>query len=202
MKIVSRIGILALQGCIQPHVIHLKKLGAEPVLVRSANDLQNIERLILPGGESTAMLKLINRERGFFEALQEFCSIQPTWGICAGAILLASQVTNPIQQSLSLLPVRAERNSYGSQLDSFKSEIEIPIIGGKMKVDFIRAPRLRSLDSSVQVLACYKKDQVFLGKDHLLCSSFHVEFGDDQRLYQFFLERSAFSDKSSIRAYS
>ncbi|RIL09446.1 MAG: pyridoxal 5'-phosphate synthase glutaminase subunit PdxT, partial [Proteobacteria bacterium] len=142
------VGILALQGAVEPHISHIENLGQSAVKVRSAADLQEIERLILPGGESSTMLNLMQRHE-LMEPLREFGRRRPIWGVCAGAILLANEVVSPKQPSLKLMAIRATRNFYGSQLNSFKKEVSIEPLGIDVKADFIRAPKLERLSSNV-----------------------------------------------------
>ncbi|MCB0328545.1 MAG: pyridoxal 5'-phosphate synthase glutaminase subunit PdxT [Bdellovibrionales bacterium] len=184
--IVPLVGILALQGCVTPHIEHFKKVGARCRSVRSEAELSDLDGLVLPGGESTTMLRLLKVNK-LFDPLREFVSKKPTWGICAGAILLAEEVKNPEQDSLRIVPIRAERNFYGSQLDSFKAEIDISGIDHKVSVDFIRAPRILPLNDSVTVLARHEDAAVMVRFNNLLCSSFHTELGADSSLHGLFV---------------
>lgn len=181
-----KVGVLAFQGCIEPHFEILRKLGVETIRVRSNSELSECKRLIMPGGESTTMLKLIH-EADMFSALTKFAVSKPTWGICAGSILLAREVINPTQESLQAINIRAERNSYGSQLESFKAEVFFEPLKSNLKVDFIRAPRLEPISESVRVLASHNGDPVCLQEENVMASSFHVELGEDFRLHEFFL---------------
>lgn len=183
----DRVGVLALQGCIEPHLRMLEKLGARAILVRSIEELGQIDRLILPGGESSTMLKLLGL-RQMFDPLKSFCASHPVWGICAGAILLAQEVKNPVQPSLASISIRAVRNYYGSQLDSFKTEVEISCLGVRMQVDFIRAPLLEPLDPSVKVYASHAGRSVLLRQGRVLVSSFHTELGSVAKLHEYFLK--------------
>lgn len=178
------IGILALQGCIDPHIKVLEKLGVKTQKVISPEHLENITHLIMPGGESTVMLKLLHKT-GLFNPLKIFAQTKPVWGICAGSILAAQEVVNPTQESLNLLPIRAERNAYGSQIDSFKTLLDFH--GTQIPADFIRAPKLFPLSQSISVLAYHENQPVILRKDKILASSFHVELGEDSTLHQYFL---------------
>jgi len=181
------VGVLALQGCVQPHIEKLAQLGATPKAVRTKEDLRDLHAIILPGGESTTMLRLLGRN-GFFEALKAFTQTHPTWGICAGAILLAGEVTFPKQHSLGTMDIRAERNYYGSQIESFKTTLTIPEISpGKVSADFIRAPLLTPLSDSVKILATHENQTVLLRQGDRLASAFHVELDSELSLHQFFL---------------
>ena len=182
------VGVLALQGCVEPHLRMLSKLGVGAAEVRSPADLSLVDRLILPGGESTTMIKLAQRS-GLWAALRDFGRAKPVWGVCAGAILISKETVGPAQESLGCIEIRARRNFYGSQLDSFSAEIEIPVLaGGRIHVDFIRAPLLEPLSKAVTVLAQHQGQSVLLQQGRVLASSFHVELGEDPRLHQYFLE--------------
>ncbi len=182
-----QVGILALQGCVTQHVDHFTKLGCSSLLVRKSDDLWKCDALVLPGGESSTMLHLLQRANLFSEVV-EFCSSRPVWGICAGAILLAKKVSHPEQDSLEVMDIHAERNAYGSQLDSFKAEITGQIFNTPLPADFIRAPKLKALSDQVMCLAQYEGDGVLFRQGHLLASSFHTELTDDSRLHAYFLE--------------
>ncbi len=185
----SRVGVLALQGAIEPHILMLKSLGHEALRVRNADELSQVDRLILPGGESSSMLRIIEREQ-LWQPLLDFGRSKPVWGICAGAILLAQRVLHPEQACLGLIEVEAWRNYYGSQLDSFSENIEILPLQCSMQVDFIRAPLLKPLSGLVQILAQRKTadgvQALLLRQNNILLSSFHTELGSDPRLHQYF----------------
>ena len=182
----TSVGVLALQGCVEPHMQRLRSLGCEVVYVREANDFTSIERLILPGGESTTMLRLIDRNN-LKQSLNEFAKSKPIWGVCAGAILMAAEVRHPEQRSLGFMNIRAKRNHYGSQVESFSAQIEIAVLGCSPEVDFIRAPRLQPLSPKVEVLARHRSEAVLLRQDRHLASSFHIELRPDNSLHEFFL---------------
>ena len=182
------VGVLALQGCVDPHLEMLKKIGVEGKKILTAADLAQVDRLIMPGGESTTMLKLLNLT-GLFTEIKSFAKKNPVWGICAGAILCAKEVVNPSQQSLGIVGIRAHRNFYGSQLDSFKTSIEVRGFPDRIDVDFIRAPRLEPIDPDVEVLA---KDMdgtpLLMQQGHCLVSAFHTELGTSTALHKYFTE--------------
>ena len=180
------VGILALQGCVEPHARALNALGREALFVKRAEDFKGIERIILPGGESSTMLRLLERF-SLFEPLRMFCMKNPTWGVCAGAILLAENVEHPTQPSLQIANVLAHRNFYGSQRESFSAPISTSLFDEPLCADFIRAPKLSPLSSSVEVLAEFEGDTVLLRDKRALLSSFHVELESDTRLHQYFL---------------
>lgn len=182
----TSVGILALQGCVEPHIQLLKTIGVNCLAVRLEKDFEKIERLIIPGGESTSMLCLLER-MNLFEPLRQFAQTHPVWGICAGAILLAKEVQHPSQKSLGLIDVRATRNFYGCQLDSFKTRIEIPKLGVSPEVDFIRAPLLEPLSRSVDVMAKHNKQCILMQQGNIMLSSFHIELSSESALHSYFL---------------
>jgi 5'-phosphate synthase pdxT subunit len=180
-------GVLALQGDFEAHARILRRAGAEAVEVRTAADLEAADGLIIPGGESTTMLKLL-REEGMFEALREFGGTRPIFGTCAGAILLAKHVTAPAQESLGLLDIDVERNAYGRQLDSRIATIDAPgVDGGELEAVFIRAPIIRRVGPEVRVLARYGGDPVLVEQGRHLAATFHPELTADLRVHRFFL---------------
>jgi 5'-phosphate synthase pdxT subunit len=184
------IGVLALQGAYDAHAQTLRKLGATPKLVRLPSDLQGLDGLIMPGGESTTMLKFLE-QRGFFDVLKDFTHTTPTFGTCAGVILLANDVTNPAQKSLGALDVTVERNSYGRQIDSTIVETESSLLGGPLEMVFIRAPRITRTGAGVETLATRGQDPVLVREGHLLAATFHPELGHDTRIHQLFLDMAA-----------
>ncbi|HEU4636486.1 MAG TPA: pyridoxal 5'-phosphate synthase glutaminase subunit PdxT [Edaphobacter sp.] len=181
------IGVLALQGAYDAHAQTIRKLGATPKMVRLPADLEGVDGLIMPGGESTTMLKFLE-QRGFFNVLKEFTHTTPTFGTCAGVILLATDVMNPVQKSLGALDVTVERNSYGRQIDSTIVESESSLPGGPLEMVFIRAPRITRTGPGVETLATRGNDPVLVRKGHLLAATFHPELGHDTRIHQLFLD--------------
>jgi len=179
-------GILALQGAIDAHKRHLTKIGEPCISVRSELELNSVDRLIIPGGESTTMLKLIKKEN-LFDSLKAFAETKPVWGVCAGAILLAKQVINPEQESLGVANIKATRNFYGSQLQSFSATVKIEKIAKEITCDFIRAPYLEPMNSTVEVLAWHEKQAVLLQQENILLCSFHAELNEESNLHQYFL---------------
>ena len=179
------IGVLSLQGAITPHIHMLDTLGYQSLRVTSSEDLVRITRLIMPGGESTTMLKLLDKT-ALWEPLKNFCLTKPVWGTCAGAILLAEEVESPPQRSLGVAPIKAVRNAYGSQLDSFKTTLEVKGLSNRLSVDFIRAPKLFPLNDSVEILSSIETQPVLLRYKNILVSSFHTELGEDTQLHSFF----------------
>jgi len=189
--VTPRVGILGFQGCIEPHETILSNLGVESVRVRTREDLSSVDRLILPGGESSTMLRFL-KLYDLIEPLREFGRTKPTWGICAGSILLAQEVHNPEQESLQLINISAHRNFYGSQLDSFTTKLEITGLNNPVTAQFIRAPLLNPLPASstqeeAQVLARLGEQPVFFAHHNIWACSFHVELGNDTSLHERFL---------------
>lgn len=193
----KKVGVLSLQGDFAAHGQALERAGAEPVYVREPEQLENLDGLILPGGESTTMLKLLNKE-GMMAPLAEFGRRKPVFGTCAGAILMATQVTNPAQESLGLIDLGVERNAYGRQIDSRVVEIDLDAaIGsagngggpGRMEAVFIRAPIIREVGPEVRVLARYNGDPVLVEHGNHLVATFHPELTSDSRVHRYFLEK-------------
>ena len=189
----KRIGVLALQGDFEAHERALQRAGAEAVEVRSASDLENIQGLIIPGGESTTMMKLLELEN-LLGPLREFGKNNPIFGTCAGAILLASEVSNPSQPSLGLMDMGVERNAYGRQLHSRIAHLEPQGLQGDLqKADleavFIRAPVIRRLGEGATVLARYQGDPVLVEQGRHLAATFHPELTDDSRVHLIFLRK-------------
>lgn len=179
-----RVGVLALQGDFDAHQKALAKAGAEAVEVRSAEDLEHLDGLIIPGGESTTMLKLLRKEE-LFQPLREFGKQCPIFGTCAGAILLASEVMNPRQDSLALIDIGIERNGYGRQLDSRVASVSLE--DRDIEAVFIRAPIIRSVGRGVKVLATYQGDPVLVEEGRHLVATFHPELTGDSRIHRLFL---------------
>jgi pyridoxal 5'-phosphate synthase pdxT subunit len=190
----KKVGVLALQGDFEAHRKALAKAGAEAVEVRTAEELQNVDALVIPGGESTTMLKLIDSEN-LFEPLKRFGEQKPIFGTCAGAILLASEVCHPAQRSLNLIDVAIERNAYGRQLDSRvtslspEREFEQRAGAGELEAVFIRAPIIRRAGGEARVLARYNGDPVLVEQGRHLVATFHPELTADSRVHRLFLEK-------------
>ncbi len=190
----KKVGVLALQGDFEAHRAALERAGAEPVLVREREQLTALDGLVLPGGESTTMLKLMRYE-GWMEALEEFGRRKPLFGTCAGAILMAREVSSPAQESLGLMDIGVERNAYGRQIDSRVTEIapdpdfERRTAPGKLEAVFIRAPIIRRVGAGGKVLARYQGDPVLVEQDRHLVATFHPELTGDLRVHELFLEK-------------
>jgi 5'-phosphate synthase pdxT subunit len=185
-----RIGVLALQGDFAAHETALARAGARPIEVRSADALETVEALVIPGGESTTMLKLITEEN-LTEPLIAFArSGKPVLGTCAGAILLAKEVTNPGQRSLGLIDITLVRNAYGRQIDSFVGEAETTLSGGPLEAVFIRAPRISRVGPEVEVLAELSGEPVLVRQGNIMVSTFHPELTGDQRVHRLLVEQA------------
>lgn len=180
-----RIGVLALQGDFAAHCEALRAAGATPVEVRNGNDLQSVDGLVVPGGESTTMLKLLDIEN-LFEPLREFGREKPVFGTCAGAILLAREVVNPVQRSLGLMDLTVERNAYGRQIDSRIAEIDID--GHPAEAVFIRAPVIRRAGPDVSVLATYADSPVLASEGKHMVATFHPELSGSNRVHSQFVQ--------------
>ncbi|HEU5451577.1 MAG TPA: pyridoxal 5'-phosphate synthase glutaminase subunit PdxT [Terriglobales bacterium] len=180
------IGVLALQGDFDAHRKRLEELGAEVVLVRKPQQLDAIDALVIPGGESTTFLKLLG-EAGV-KKLREFVRAKPTFGTCAGAILLARQVENPPQTGLGALDVTIRRNAYGRQIDSSIRTAPSVVGGEPLEMVFIRAPRFEQLGAGVEVLAREGNDPVWIRQGKTMAATFHPELSDDKRVHQYFID--------------
>ncbi len=174
MQPIPTIGVLALQGDYESHARALEQVNAQPKLVRTAAELEQVDGLIIPGGESTTFLKLLERE-GLFAPLEKFVRTRPTFGTCAGCILLAKRVTHPEQESLGVLDATVERNAYGRQIDSQIVTEETSLPGGPLEMVFIRAPRLTHVGSGVEVLASRDGFPVLVRQKNILAATFHPE---------------------------
>jgi len=178
------IGVLAIQGDFDAHKKRLEQLGADVVLVRKPEQLDQIDGLVIPGGESGAFLKILGEEG--LSKLKEFVRVKPTFGTCAGAIMLAREVTNPDQPGLGALDIRIRRNAYGRQVDS---SIRTGRLGeSPLEMVFIRAPKIERMGSGVEVIATEGNDPVVVREGKTMAATFHPELSDDTRVHQKFLE--------------
>ncbi len=189
-----KIGVCSLQGDFEKHGRILQALGADFEYVAQAGQLAGINGLILPGGESTTMLKLLDVEN-LFEPLLDFARGRPLFGTCAGAILMAREVTAPSQRSLGLMDITVERNAYGRQIDSFIQPIDPSpefaerTAPGELEAVFIRAPIIREVKEGVNVLAAVDSSPVLVEQGQHLAATFHPELTSDTRVHQLFLDK-------------
>ena len=181
-----RIGVLALQGDFEAHRRRLEELGADVVLVRNPEQLDEIDGLVIPGGESSTFLKLLG-EKGF-RKLSDFVHSKPTFGTCAGAILLAKQVENPPQTGLNAIDMTIRRNAYGRQIDSSIVEALTQLGGDPLEMVFIRAPRIENIGDGVEVLAKRDGNPVLVRKANVMAATFHPELSNDTRVHAEFLK--------------
>jgi 5'-phosphate synthase pdxT subunit len=183
-----KIGVLALQGDFDAHRRRLEELGAEVVLVKKPEQLDTIDGLIIPGGESGTFLKLLGEDG--LAKLKDFVRVKPTFGTCAGCILLAAEVENPKQTGLGALDITVRRNAYGRQIDS--SIREGRFLGEPVEMVFIRAPKIERTGKDVEVIATEGSGEdmvpVLVRKGNTLAATFHPELSDDRRIHQYFLD--------------
>jgi 5'-phosphate synthase pdxT subunit len=182
-----RIGVLAIQGDFAAHAQALEEAGAVAIEVRKPAELEGLDGLILPGGESTTFLKFLDRD-DFLQSLQRFVAEKPTFGTCAGCILLARKVTHPPQESLAAMDISVERNAYGRQIDSAIKTGETRLPGGPLEMVYIRAPRIASVGPGVEVMAERDGFPVLVRQGRLLAATFHPELSTDRRVHQLFVD--------------
>ncbi len=182
------VGILAIQGDFSLHKRMVEGIGVEAVEVRKIEELEKLTHLIIPGGESTTLLKFFERE-GWFKPLMEFSKEKKILGTCAGAIVLAEEVENPKQDSLKIIPMKILRNGYGRQIDSFIAKIEKHCFGEKpIEGVFIRAPKILGFKEGVKVLAELKSEPVGVEYKNAIALTFHPEISGENNIYKYFLK--------------
>lgn len=182
------IGVLSFQGDFERHAAMLKTLGVKVRLVRSTDDLDPVQGIIIPGGESTTIGKLLISFNVHEPLKKRIESGTPVFGTCAGMILLANQVPAKNEHRLGVLDLDVERNAYGRQVESFESDIEVPAINGSLfRGVFIRAPIVRHFGDGIEVLARFEENPILIKKDNILAASFHPELTDDSRIHEYFL---------------
>ncbi|WP_438348275.1 pyridoxal 5'-phosphate synthase glutaminase subunit PdxT [Paenibacillus sp. FA6] len=182
-----KVGILALQGAVTEHIRSIELAGAKGVAVKRIEELDDIQGLIIPGGESTTIGKLM-RKYGFIEAIRKFSAAgKPIFGTCAGLIVLAARIEGQDEAHLELMDMTVVRNAFGRQRESFETDLDIKGIDERVRAVFIRAPLIRDVGHQVEILATHQDEIVTARQGNLLVSSFHPELTDDYRLHQFFV---------------
>lgn len=183
-----KVGVLGLQGAVREHVNSLLACSAEPLVVKNVADLQQVAGLIIPGGESTAIRKLIDKA-DLLPALNHFNKLgKPIFGTCAGLILLASRLSVQEGHQLGFMNITVQRNSFGRQVDSFETDLHIEGLADPFNAVFIRAPHIVEAGEGVEILATYQNRIVMVRQGHLLGCSFHPELTDDARITELFLQ--------------
>jgi pyridoxal 5'-phosphate synthase pdxT subunit len=186
-----KVGVLALQGAFREHILSLEALDVAAVAVRKPEQLDDLAGLVIPGGESTAIAKLM-AAYGFYEPIgQRVSEGMAVWGTCAGAILIAKQIIDavPGQRSLELMNAEIRRNAYGSQIQSFESDLHIAHLGEPFRGVFIRAPWIESVGKGVEVLARHDGHIVAAREGRLLSTTFHPELTGDPRIHRYFVDK-------------
>jgi 5'-phosphate synthase pdxT subunit len=184
-----KVGVLALQGTFIEHIGMLRQLGVEAPLIRLPDELDTLEGLIIPGGESTTMLRLME-SFGLIQPIREMARDGlPIWGTCAGMVLLSKGISNYEMETLGLMDMEIRRNAFGSQIDSFEVDLEIPLVGKELfHAIFIRAPIVKEAKSSVKILSRLPDGTIVAARQNrLLACAFHPEFTDDLRFHSYFL---------------
>ncbi|MCF8567805.1 pyridoxal 5'-phosphate synthase glutaminase subunit PdxT [Alicyclobacillus tolerans] len=184
-----KIGVLALQGAFREHKQKFQELGADAVVIKLQRDLEGIDAIAIPGGESTSIGKLL-RQYDLIEPIRErVAQGMPVFGTCAGMIVMANRITGEDVTHLGIMDVEVRRNSFGRQRESFETDLDIPVIGEEpFPAVFIRAPHIEAVGPSVKVLSTYNDRIVAVQQDNLLALSFHPELTGDNRLHAYFLE--------------
>ncbi|WP_342548060.1 pyridoxal 5'-phosphate synthase glutaminase subunit PdxT [Paenibacillus sp. FSL P2-0089] len=183
-----RIGVLALQGAVTEHIVSIEKTGAQGLPIKRVEELDGVDGLIIPGGESTTIGKLM-RKYGFIEAVREFAGQgKPIFGTCAGMIVLAKRIAGDEAGHLELMDITVARNAFGRQRESFECDLEVKGITEPVRAVFIRAPLIEEVGPDVEVLTLYKDEIVTARQGNLLACSFHPELTDDYRLHQYFAD--------------
>jgi 5'-phosphate synthase pdxT subunit len=189
-----KVGVLALQGAVSEHIRMVEQCGHQAIPVKTVSHLNQIERLIIPGGESTTIGKLLIRYRMDEKIIDLYQRTGlPIYGTCAGMVLLAKRIEGGKRSVLGLMNITVKRNAFGRQIDSFEADLEIKDITPPLfRSIFIRAPYITKVEKNVEVLSYFKKNFVVAREDNLLVSSFHPELGTDVRLHQYFLNFKEF----------
>lgn len=184
-----KIGVLALQGAVSEHIKAIEACGAEGIAIKRPQQLKEIDGLIIPGGESTTIGRLMNVYE-FIDAIRQFSAAgKPIFGTCAGLIVLAKRIAGQDDSYLGLMYITVSRNAFGRQRESFEADLDVKgIEGGALRGVFIRAPLVTETGAGVEVLATYQDQAVAVREGHLLGTSFHPELTDDYRMHEYFVE--------------
>ncbi|OIB01635.1 glutamine amidotransferase subunit PdxT [Paenibacillus sp. LC231] len=183
-----KVGVLALQGAVAEHIRSITLAGAEGVPIKKVEQLDGIDGLIIPGGESTTISKLM-RKYDFMDAIRQFSAQgKPIFGTCAGLIVLAERIQGDEEAHLKLMDITVARNAFGRQRESFETDLPVKGIEETVRAVFIRAPLILEVGAGVEVLSTYKDEIVTARQGHLLAASYHPELTDDYRLHQYFVE--------------
>lgn len=183
-----KIGVLALQGAVAEHIRSLESAGAEAVAVKRVEQLEELQGLVIPGGESTTIGKLM-RNYGFMEAIKDFSAQgKPLFGTCAGLIVLADEIEGQEDAHLRLMDMTVARNAFGRQQESFETDLDVKGIDEPVRAVFIRAPLIKKVGAGVDVLSTYRDEIVTARQGHLLAVSYHPELTDDYRLHAYFVD--------------
>lgn len=183
-----KVGVLALQGAVAEHIRSIESAGAEGVPVKHPEQLDELGGLIIPGGESTTIGKLM-RKYGFIDAIRSFAEQgKPVFGTCAGLIVMAKEIEGGEEAHLGLMNIKVSRNAFGRQRESFETDLEVKGLSEPLRAVFIRAPLITEVGTGVEILSTYKEEIVTARQDNLLVSSFHPELTDDFSLHAYFLE--------------
>ncbi|WGE49430.1 pyridoxal 5'-phosphate synthase glutaminase subunit PdxT [Actinobacillus equuli] len=180
------VGVLALQGAVSEHIAQIEALGAKAIMVKTLAELQQVDALVLPGGESTAIGRLLHSS-GLFQALQSFD--KPILGTCAGLILLANKLEGDEQPHLAKMDIQVQRNAFGRQVDSFQTELMVKGFTEPFPAVFIRAPYISAVGNEVEVLAEWQGNVVFAKQGNLLACAFHPELTSDNRIMALLLQQ-------------
>lgn len=194
-----KIGVLALQGAVAEHIRMIEKAGAEGMVVKKKEQLAEIDGLIIPGGESTTIGKLM-REYGFLEAIRTFSEQnKPIFGTCAGLIVMAKHISGQEKPHLGLMDIQVSRNAFGRQRESFETDLEVAGLDQPIRAVFIRAPLIEQVGSGVQVLSRFNGKIVAARENHLLVTSFHPELTDDYQMHAYFLKMIKETKSMSVK---
>lgn len=183
-----KIGVLSLQGGVIEHMNHIKKLGHEVIKVKSARDLEDIQGIILPGGESTTIGKLLKERNIYIPLKEKILAGFPVWGTCAGMILMAKEIENEPTRHLQVMDIRVKRNAYGSQIDSFTSEAIVSEVSSEpIPLIFIRAPFITRVSKNVETLSTLDGNIIMARQGNMLVSSFHPELTENLEVHRYFI---------------